>query len=49
MKGDQNFESGVPESFNVMVKELKSLGLNIELKQTDNLNNQLKPIGSDNE
>jgi DNA-directed RNA polymerase subunit beta len=49
VKGDQNFESGIPESFNVMVKELKSLGLNIELKQTDNLNNQLKTIESDNE
>ena len=49
VKGAQNFESGVPESFNVMVKELKSLGLNIELKQTDNSNNQLKPIGRDNE
>ena len=39
IKGDQNFESGVPESFNVMVKELKSLGLNIELKQIDNVKN----------
>ena len=27
----QNFESGVPESFNVLVKEIKSLGLNIDL------------------
>ena len=49
VKGDQNFESGVPESFNVMVKELKSLGLNIELKQTDNLKNQLKILGQYNE
>jgi len=32
IKGDQNFEAGIPESFNVMVKELKSLGLNIEMK-----------------
>jgi len=31
VKGDDNFESGVPESFNVLVKEIKSLGLNIEL------------------
>ena len=30
-KGDDNFESGVPESFNVLVKEIKSLGLNIEI------------------
>merc|ERR1711904_682317 len=31
VKGDNNFESGTPESFNVMVKELRALGLNIEL------------------
>ncbi len=33
VKGDENFESGIPESFNVLVKELRSLGLNVELKQ----------------
>ena len=27
------FEAGIPESFNVLVKELHSLGLNVELKQ----------------
>ena len=31
VKGDDNFESGVPESFNVLVKEIKSLALNIDL------------------
>ena len=31
VKGDNNFESGVPESFNVLVKEIRALGLNIEL------------------
>ena len=31
IQGNQNFTSGVPESFNVMVKEVRSLGLNIEL------------------
>ena len=31
VKGDENFESGVPESFNVLVKEIRALGLNIEL------------------
>ena len=31
VKGEENFESGVPESFNVLVKEIKSLALNIEL------------------
>ena len=32
VKGEENFQSGVPESFNVLAKEIKSLGLNIELK-----------------
>jgi len=31
VKGDDKFESGVPESFNVLISEVKSLGLNIEL------------------
>ncbi|GAB5470748.1 MAG: DNA-directed RNA polymerase subunit beta [Rhodospirillales bacterium] len=34
VKGDDNFESGIPESFNVLVKELRSLCLNVELKQS---------------
>jgi len=33
VRGDDNFESGIPESFNVLVKELRSLGLNVELEQ----------------
>ena len=33
VKGDNNFESGTPESFNVMVKELRSLGLNLQFKE----------------
>ena len=31
IQGNQNFTCGVPESFNVMIKEVRSLGLNIEL------------------
>jgi DNA-directed RNA polymerase subunit beta len=31
VRGDDNFESGIPESFNVLIKELRSLGLNVEL------------------
>jgi DNA-directed RNA polymerase subunit beta len=31
VRGDDNFEAGIPESFNVLVKELRSLGLNVEL------------------
>ena len=33
VKGEETFESGVPESFNVLVMELKSLGLNVELTE----------------
>ncbi len=35
VRGDDNFEAGIPESFNVLVKELRSLGLNVELTQRD--------------
>ena len=31
VRGDDAFEAGIPESFNVLVKEIRSLGLNIEL------------------
>ena len=31
VRGDDAFEAGIPESFNVLVKEMRSLGLNVEL------------------
>jgi len=31
VKGDDRFEAGIPESFNVLVKEMRSLALNVEL------------------
>ena len=31
IKGDDDFEAGIPESFNVLIKELKSLGLNVNM------------------
>ena len=31
MRGDDTFEAGIPESFNVLVKEMRSLGLNVDL------------------
>ena len=34
VRGDTEFQSGVPESFNVLVKELKSLALDVQLKTT---------------
>ena len=35
IRGEENFEAGVPESFNVLVKEMRSLGLNVELQEED--------------
>ena len=35
VKGDDTFEAGIPESFNVLVKEMRSLGLNVELKSDE--------------
>ncbi|OYV87368.1 MAG: DNA-directed RNA polymerase subunit beta, partial [Acidiphilium sp. 21-68-69] len=34
VREQDNFEAGVPESFNVLTKELKSLGLNVDLNQS---------------
>ncbi|MBT4880390.1 MAG: DNA-directed RNA polymerase subunit beta [Alphaproteobacteria bacterium] len=34
IRGDTNFEPGIPESFNVLVKELRSLGMDMEFKGT---------------
>ncbi len=31
VRGDDTFDAGIPESFNVLIKELRSLGLNVEL------------------
>jgi DNA-directed RNA polymerase subunit beta len=35
VRGDDTFEAGIPESFNVLVKELRSLGLNVELNSRE--------------
>ncbi|VBB69005.1 DNA-directed RNA polymerase beta subunit [invertebrate metagenome] len=35
VRGDDTFEAGIPESFNVLVKEMRSLGLDVELNQSD--------------
>jgi DNA-directed RNA polymerase subunit beta len=40
VRGDDTFESGIPESFTVLVKEMRSLGLNVEL------NSSIKPTTS---
>ena len=46
VRGDDTFEAGIPESFNVLVKEMRSLGLNVELtnsKQQQAANDQIEP------
>jgi DNA-directed RNA polymerase subunit beta len=35
IRGEDTFEAGVPESFNVLVKEMRSLGLDVEFGQHD--------------
>jgi DNA-directed RNA polymerase subunit beta len=43
VRGDDTFESGIPESFNVLVKEMRSLGLNVELTSTKPVAGELPP------
>jgi DNA-directed RNA polymerase subunit beta len=45
VRGDDVFESGIPESFNVLVKEMRSLCLNIELSQTSK--SQSQPVAAE--
>jgi len=40
VRGDDTFESGIPESFNVLVKEMRSLGLNVELTNSKKAANE---------
>ena len=35
VRGDDTFEAGIPESFNVLIKEMRSLGLNVELTNVE--------------
>jgi DNA-directed RNA polymerase subunit beta len=44
VRGDDTFEAGIPESFNVLVKEIRSLGLNVELDMADGT--ELAPGGA---
>jgi DNA-directed RNA polymerase subunit beta len=43
VRGDDTFESGIPESFNVLVKEMRSLGLNVELASSKKSAPELPP------
>ena len=44
VRGDDTFESGIPESFNVLVKEMRSLGLNVELASIKKPLGELPPV-----
>jgi DNA-directed RNA polymerase subunit beta len=46
VRGDHSFESGIPESFHVMVKELRSLGLDVDLVEKE-VESQNAEHGSD--
>jgi DNA-directed RNA polymerase subunit beta len=43
VKGENVLEPGLPESFNVLVKELQSLALNVELIESDILTDKSEP------
>lgn len=43
VKGDDTFEAGIPESFNVLVKEMRSLGLNVELNAVTEVDEDGEP------
>jgi DNA-directed RNA polymerase subunit beta len=47
VKGDDTFEAGIPESFNVLVKEMRSLGLNVELNTTLDEHGELLPVAAE--
>ena len=38
VKGETDFEPGLPESFNVLIRELQSLCLDVELRQRETQN-----------
>ena len=42
VKGDNSLSAGTPESFNVLIKEIQSLGLNIRLGRQNSLDFDLK-------
>jgi DNA-directed RNA polymerase subunit beta len=47
VKGDDSFEAGIPESFNVLVKEMRSLGLNVELNTHADLEDEPAAIAAE--
>ncbi len=47
VKGDDTFEAGIPESFNVLVKEMRSLGLNVELNSVVDENEEQTQLAAE--
>jgi len=47
VKGDDTFEAGIPESFNVLVKEMRSLGLNVELNSVEDENDEPQALAAE--
>ncbi len=47
VRGDDAFEAGIPESFNVLVKEMRSLGLNVELEESEDENERRSNYSGD--
>ena len=49
VKGENTLEPGIPESFNVLVNEMKSLGLNVEMFESDILTEQVNETEEEKE
>jgi DNA-directed RNA polymerase subunit beta len=47
VKGENILEPGLPEAFNVLIKELQSLALNVELVESDILTDEVEAEGDD--
>jgi DNA-directed RNA polymerase subunit beta len=47
VKGENILEPGLPEAFNVLIKELQSLALNVELVESDILTDKVEDEDED--
>jgi DNA-directed RNA polymerase subunit beta len=46
VKGDNSLEAGIPESFNVLVKEMQSLGLDVKVGYTNPVDQPVQPVAA---
>ncbi len=44
VKGDNSLEAGIPESFNVLVKEMQSLGLDVKVGYSNPVDQPVEPV-----